>query len=116
MRKSKASEAHRVAQQIAAIKAVLKKHGYRICKRPKQAAWIITPLNPQQTTPPSARGSGRKLTPLLTQAVSKETQKSYLLTYQPAPISAWILHPPSQDTDYQTHKILIQKATTRSAS
>jgi hypothetical protein len=42
MRKPKASEALRVAQQIAAIRAALHKHGYQIRKRPKQAAWTIT--------------------------------------------------------------------------
>jgi lambda repressor-like predicted transcriptional regulator len=46
MRKSKATEALRVASEIAAIKAALKKHGYTIRKQPRQAAWTITPLFP----------------------------------------------------------------------
>jgi hypothetical protein len=66
MRKSKASEARCVAQQVAAIRTELKKRGYQICKRPKQAAWTITPLSPSRRTLPLARGSGRKLTPPLT--------------------------------------------------
>jgi hypothetical protein len=65
MRKSKASEARCLAQQVAAIRTELKKRGYQICKRPKQAAWTITPLNPPKRTLPLARGSGRKLTPPL---------------------------------------------------
>ncbi len=160
MRKSKASEALRVAQQVAAIRAALKKHGYRICKRPRQAAWTITPLNPPKITPPLARGSGRKLaSPLTSQAGEKltpplasqagekltpplareagekltppltrgaggvneetagtHTNKSYLLTYQPAPISAWVLHPQNNDPDRHTLETIIQRAITRSAS
>ena len=137
MRKSKASEALRVAQQVAAIRAALHKHGYQIRKRPKQPAWnILTPLKPPKITPPLARGSGRKLTsPLAREAGEKltpplprgaggvmqetattHTTKSYLLTYQPAPISAWVLHPQTNDPDRHTLETLIQRAITRSAS
>ncbi len=161
MRKSKASEALRVAQQVAAIRAALHKHGYQIRKRPKQPAWnILTPLKPPKITPPLARGSGRKLAPplareageKLTPSLSREagekltpllpreagekltpplprgaggvmqetatthTTKSYLLTYQPAPISAWVLHPQTNDPDHHTLETLIQRAITRSAS
>ena len=73
MRKSKATEALRVATEIAAIKAALKKHGYTIRKQYRQAAWTI-------------------LTP----------DDSYTLTYQPAPISAWILHPQIDNPNRQT--------------
>jgi len=137
MRKSKASEALRVAQQVAAIRAALHKHGYQIRKRPKQPAWnILTPLKPPKITPPLARGSGRKLTPplpreagekltpplprgaggVMQETATTHTTKSYLLTYQPAPISAWVLHPQTNDPDRHTLETLIQRAITRSAS
>jgi hypothetical protein len=52
MRKSKATEALRVATDIAAIRAALHKRGYTIRKQPKHAAWTVsTPLSP-----PLARG------------------------------------------------------------
>ena len=137
MRKSKASEALRVAQQVAAIRAALHKHGYQIRKRPKQPAWnILTPLKPPKLTPPLARGSGRKQTPplareagekltpplprgaggVMQETATTHTTKSYLLTYQPAPISAWVLHPQTNDPDRHTLETLIQRAITRSAS
>jgi hypothetical protein len=136
MRKSKASEALCVAQQVAAIRAALHKHGYQIRKRPKQAVWnVLTPLHPPKTTP-LPRGSGRKLTsssatgtegkltpPLARGAggVNEETAKThkrkcYLLTYQPAPISTWVLHPQTNDADYHALETIIQRAITRSAS
>ena len=82
MKKSKATEALRVASEVAAIKTALRKHGYTIRKQPRQAAWTITPLSP-----PLLRG---------------ETGGCYKLTYQPAPISAWILHPQSDNPNHQT--------------
>jgi hypothetical protein len=106
MRKSKASEALRVAQEIAAIRATLDKHGYQIRKRPKQAAWnVLTPLT-------LARGTGR----VREQTTGTHTRKPYLLTYQPAPISTWVLHPQTNDPDCQTIQTIIQQAITRSAS
>jgi hypothetical protein len=60
MNTSKATEALRVAQEIVAIRAALIKRGYRIRKRPKQAAWSVYATKDQ----------------------------SYLLTYQPTPISS----------------------------
>jgi hypothetical protein len=84
MKKSKASEAHRVATDIAAIKTALKQRGYTIRKQPKQAAWTL-------------RGTGRN------------TSECYLLTYQPAPISAWILHPQNNKPQRQTLLNLIQR-------
>ncbi len=82
MKKSKATEALRVAKDIAAIKAALHKRGYRLRKQPKQPVWkvIITP------------------------------DHFYKLTYQPAPISAWVLHPQNNDTRYQTIEAIIQSA------
>jgi hypothetical protein len=110
MRKSKASEALCVAQQVAAIRAALHKHGYQIRKRPKQSAWkVFTPLHPQNSL---ARGTGRAK-----EATAKtHKRKCYLLTYQPAPISTWVLHPQTNDPDYHTLETIIQRAITRSTS
>ncbi|MCA1995211.1 MAG: hypothetical protein LDL41_24655 [Coleofasciculus sp. S288] len=107
MNKPKATEGSRVAQEIAAIRAALKKCGYRIQKRSKQAVWkVFTPLSPPRTkaspsTPPLPRGAG---------GVRRETGEYYLLTYQPAPISAWVLHPQNNDADYQAIATIIQRA------
>jgi hypothetical protein len=106
MRKSKATEALRVAQDIAAIKTALKKHGYRTLKRPKQAAWKITPLNPLPVrgNRGGSRGSGR------INGETAEPNQCYLLTYQPAPISTWILHPQNDEPHRQNILNLIQHA------
>jgi|GEM_PF-1289276 hypothetical protein len=117
MKKSKATEALRVATDIAAIKAALHKRGYRLRKQPKQPVWkVITPLSPPTTKASvdasplprraggvisSARGTGR---------ASQEAGEYYLLTYQPAPISAWVLHPQNNDTRYQIIETIIQHA------
>ena len=82
MRKSKATEALRVVTDIAAIRTALKKRGYTIRKQPKQAAW----------------------------AVSATPNECYLLTYQPAPISTWVLHPQSDEPNHQSLLNIIQKA------
>jgi hypothetical protein len=60
MKKSTATEALRVASEVAAIRAALYKRGYRIRKQPKQPIWKVF-VSPDHF---------------------------YLLTYQPAPISA----------------------------
>jgi hypothetical protein len=127
MKKSKATEALRVATDIAAIKAALHKRGYRLRKQPKQPVWkIITPLSPPRTkasvdAPPlptgatgalvrmrraggvtsSARGTGR---------AKEKTGGFYTLTYQPAPISAWVLHPQDNDIRRQAIETIIQSA------
>ncbi|HEY9710500.1 MAG TPA: hypothetical protein V6D48_19990 [Oculatellaceae cyanobacterium] len=82
MKKSKATEALRVAKDIAAIKAALYKRGYRLRKQPKQPVWkvIVAP------------------------------DRFYKLTYQPAPISAWVLHPQNNDTGRQVIETIIQSA------
>jgi hypothetical protein len=82
MKKSKATEALRVASDVAAIRAALHQRGYQLRKQPKQPVWkvIITP------------------------------DRFYTLTYQPAPISAWVLHPQNNDTRYQTIETIIQHA------
>jgi hypothetical protein len=83
MKKSKATEALRVAQDVADIRAALHKRGYRLRKQPKQPVWkvIVTP------------------------------DDFYLLTYQPAPISAWVLHPHNNDTRRHTIANIIQSTT-----
>jgi two-component SAPR family response regulator len=82
MKKSKATEALRVATDIAAIRAALHQRGYRIRKQPKLAVWkvIITP------------------------------DHFYKLTYQPAPISTWVLHPQNNDTRRHAIETIIQDA------
>ena len=106
MKKSKATEALRVASEIAAIRAALKKRGYRIHKQPKQAVWkVFAPSNPPKTkaspnSPSSARAG----------EVREETRESYLFTYQPAPIGAWLLHPQNDDTSRQAIETIIQRA------
>jgi predicted membrane chloride channel (bestrophin family) len=82
MKKTKVTEALRVATDIAAIKAALHQRGYQLRKQPKQPVWKVI------------------LTP----------DHFYKLTYQPAPISAWVLHPLSQDRRYQTIEAIIQHA------
>lgn len=79
MRKSKATEALRVATDIAAIKTALKKHGYTIRKQPRQAAWTIA-----------------------------TDEDCYKLTYQPAPLSAWVVHPQNDNPKRQTLLNIIQ--------
>jgi hypothetical protein len=71
MSKSKATEALRVAQEVVAIRTALKKRGYHLRKRPKQASWSIY----------------------------VNDDNIYMLTYQPAPISSWVLHPENDDSD-----------------
>ena len=46
MKKSKATEALRVATDVAAIRTVLHQRGYQLRKQPKQPVWkvIITPI------------------------------------------------------------------------
>ena len=71
MRKSKASEVQRVAKDIVAIRAALHQYGYRTRKSHKQPVWVIF----------------------------VNAQCSYLLTYQPAPISSWVLNPQFKAVD-----------------
>ena len=82
MKKSKATEALRVAKDIAAIKAALHQRGYQLRKQPKQPVWkvIIAP------------------------------DHFYTLTYQPAPISAWVLHPQDNDTRRHALENIVQSA------
>jgi two-component SAPR family response regulator len=82
MKKSKATEALRVATDIAAIKAALHKRGYRLRKLPKQPVWKV----------------------IITR------DRFYKLTYQPDPICAWVLHPHDNDIRRQTLESIIQSA------
>ena len=75
----------RIFQDIEVIRTVLKRHGYRIRKQPKQAAWAIYVTD----------------------------DKFYLLTFQPAPISAWVLHSQDNDSTRATLSNLIQRALTK---
>ncbi len=75
----------RIAQDIEVIRAALKRRGYRIRKQPKQAAW----------------------------AIYVSDDKFYLLTFQPAPVSAWVLHPQDNDISGKTLSNLIQRALTK---
>jgi hypothetical protein len=75
----------RIAQDIEIIRAALKRRGYRIRQQPKQAAWAIYVTD----------------------------DKFYVLTYQPAPISAWLLHPQDNDSTRATLSNLIQRALTK---
>ncbi len=74
----------RIAQDIEIIRTALKRRGYRIRKQPKQAAW----------------------------AVYVTDDKFYLLTFQPSPVSAWVLHPQDNDASCATLSNLIQRALT----
>lgn len=63
------SRGQRVLQEINQIRSALRQQNYRIHKYPKQAVWAIKHTN----------------------------GASYRLTYQPAPINAWSLHPPDKE-------------------
>jgi len=82
MRKSKVSEALRVAQDVAAIRAALHQRGYRLRKRPKQAVWTVYLTN----------------------------DSFYDLIYQPAPSSSWVLHPQNNNSDRHSLETIIQRA------
>jgi hypothetical protein len=88
MRKSKATEAVRVAQEIAAIRTALRKYGYHIRKRPKQAAWSIYVTD----------------------------NHFYLLTYHPAPVSSWVLHPQNDESGHHSLETIIQRVLTKQAA
>ena len=62
------SRGQRILQEIRLIRAAFAQQGYRMQKQPKQAVWVI-----------------------------RLKDKSYRLTYQPTPISAWSLHPPDSE-------------------
>lgn len=96
MRKSTASEALRVAQEVAAIRTALKKRGYSLRKRAKKPIWTIIPVSP-----PLARG---------------ETGRCYQLSYQPAPISSWVLYPQCSDNSRHTLLNIIQSVLTHQST
>jgi hypothetical protein len=130
MKKSTATEAIRVASEIAAIRAALKERGYCIRKLHKKALWKITPLSPplargktKALNSPLVRGETKALSPPRTTTspspplargaggVSRDTGGCYLLTYQPAPISAWVLHLQNNHPDCLIIETIIQSAT-----
>ena len=63
------NQGQRLIAEIKLIRSALKQQGDRIQKLPRQAIWVIYHHN----------------------------GKSYRLTYQPVPISAWSLHPPDNN-------------------
>ena len=74
------SQGHRIMADIKRIRAVLATPGqgsYRLQKLPRQAVWLVHCRN----------------------------NKAYRLTFQPAPINAWILHPPDRDASELLGKI-----------
>lgn len=85
MRKSHASEGLRVAQEVAAIRVALHECGYKTRKRPKQPVWNVYVTD----------------------------KHWYLLTYQAAPISSWVLHPQNNHPDRRALLTIIQKALNR---
>lgn len=66
------SRGQQVAQEVSLIRAALVEQGYRLQKQPRQAVWVIHLTN----------------------------DKSYKLTYQPAPFNAWLLHPPDREASH----------------
>lgn len=89
MRKSRTSEGLRVSQEVAAIRAALHQQGYKTRKRAKQPIWTIYVT----------------------------ADKFYQLSFQPAPISGWVLHPQNDDPNRHTLITTIQGVLTkRSAS
>ena len=63
------NQGQRVIAEIKLIRSALKQQSDRIQKLPRQAVWVIY----------------------------HHSGKSYRLTYQPVPISAWSLHPPDNN-------------------
>lgn len=74
-----------MAQEIVALREALKKSGYRIRKQPKQPIWTVYVTD----------------------------DKCYQLTYQPAPISDWVLQPQDNDACRHTLLNLIQRTLTK---
>lgn len=66
------SQGRQILADIKLIRAAITEQGDRLQKLPRQAVWVIH------------RPSG----------------KSYRLTYQPAPLSGWAIHPPDSDASY----------------
>lgn len=92
MKTSRATEALRVAQEIAAIRAALQQRAFCIRKQPKQPTWRITP--------PSSLNCRGETGPDL----------CYLLTYQPSPVSSWVLHPQKDDALRESILAIVQHA------
>ena len=74
------SQGHRIMADIKRIRAALAEPGqgsYRLQKLPRQAVWLVHGRN----------------------------SKVYRLTFQPAPINAWTLHPPDREASELSGKI-----------
>lgn len=74
------SEGHRVTAEIQRIQSALQKVGFRTRKQPKQPIWSITA--------PAAQ--------------------NYQLSFQPAPIRGWVLHPVDESPVRQQITEIIQ--------
>jgi hypothetical protein len=74
------SEGHRVAAEIQRIQSALHQVGFRTRKQPKQPIWSITAPDAQ----------------------------SYRLSFQPLPISGWVLHPTEESPVRQQIAEIIQ--------
>jgi hypothetical protein len=67
MEEPRVSQGQNVMAEIRLIRAALTQQGYRLQKLPRQAVWMIC----------------------------FDEKQSYRLTYQPAPVNTWVVHPPS---------------------
>lgn len=92
------SEGLRISQEIAAIQAALHQQGYRTRKQPRQPAWKVFTCSIARQENKGARGTGR----------GTEQTEEYLLTFQPAPISAWVLHPNTNSPQRHAIEMIIQ--------
>ena len=69
---SKVSRGQQIIADIKLIRAAVTEQGDRLQKLPRQPVWVI----------------------------HRPNGKSYRLTYQPAPLSGWAIHPPDSDASY----------------
>ena len=122
-----------IHEEIQSDRSIPRRVGDCCHPRSTQKTWLPHPQAPQASgvegiyplSPPLVRGETKALSPprpkaspspysppLLSRAggVKRETAECYLLTYQPAPISAWVLHPQNDDADRQTIETIIQSA------
>ncbi len=76
------TERRRIACEIMVIRVALKKCGYSIHKRARQAIWKVYITD----------------------------DRFYVLTFQPAPISSWVLHPHDNSPDRCAIETIIGRA------
>lgn len=85
MRKSRTNEGQRVAQEVAAIRAALHQQGYKTRKRARQPIWTIYVT----------------------------ADRFYQLSFQPAPISGWVLYPYNDDPNRHALITIIRSVLTK---